>query len=162
MIIKKLDDVPSAPLQGYDNVKKQIVIGPDDDSREIVLRYFSLKPGGESPHHTHDFPHLVKIETGNGLVIDETGNEHQLQGGDYVYIETKRGRIKQQANLIPNIDPRVIIVDYGWWFPEKSASEDLHGWAESNINILTDNKQPYASEMGSPTLRGILCKVYVA
>jgi quercetin dioxygenase-like cupin family protein len=87
MIIKKLDDVPSAPLQGYDNVKKQIVIGPDDGSLEIVLRYFSLEPGGESPHHSHDFPHLVKIETGNGLVIDEMGNEHQLQGGDYVYID---------------------------------------------------------------------------
>ncbi len=86
MVIKKLSDAPLADLQGYDNVKKQIVIGPDDGSQEIVLRYFSLQPGGMSPHHTHDFPHLVKIETGNGIVADATGNEHQLQVGDYVYI----------------------------------------------------------------------------
>jgi len=84
--IKRRSDVPLADLQGYDNVKKQIVIGPDDGSQEIVLRYFSLKPGGASPYHTHNFPHLVKIETGNGTVTDATGDEHQLRTGDYVYI----------------------------------------------------------------------------
>jgi len=86
MIIKKLRDVPFTSVPGYDQVKKQIVIGPDDGSQEIVMRYFSLEPGGTSPHHSHDFPHLVKIETGYGIAIDTTGNEHQVQTGDYVYI----------------------------------------------------------------------------
>ena len=86
MVIKRLSEVPSVELKDYDNVKKQIVIGPDDGSNEIVLRYFSLGPEGTSPHHSHDFPHLVKIEAGNGIVIDATGNEHQLQAGDYVYV----------------------------------------------------------------------------
>ena len=87
MIIKKLSDVPSAELKGYENVTKQIVIGPDDGSNEIVLRYFSLGPGGASPHHSHDFSHLVKIEAGCGVVIDATGKERQLQAGDYVYVD---------------------------------------------------------------------------
>jgi quercetin dioxygenase-like cupin family protein len=87
MVIKKLSDVPSTILQGYDHVKKQIVIGPDDGSQEIVLRYFSIDPDGKSPHHTHDFPHLVKIETGKGILKDSSGNEHPLQPGDYVYID---------------------------------------------------------------------------
>ncbi len=86
MVIKKLKDVPFANLQGYENVKKKIVIGPDDGSKEIVLRYFSLKPGGKSPHHSHDFPHLVKIEAGNGIMTDAMGNDHPLQPGDYVYV----------------------------------------------------------------------------
>jgi quercetin dioxygenase-like cupin family protein len=87
MIIKKLSDVPLSDLQGYDNVKKQIVIGPDDGSQEIVMRYFSIEPGGTSPHHAHDFPHLVKIEAGKGSVKDPKGNEHQVQTGDYIYID---------------------------------------------------------------------------
>ena len=87
MIIKKLSEVPLAALEGYKNVTKQIVIGPDDGSDEIVLRYFSLKPGGASPHHSHDFPHLVKIEAGKGIAIDSTGDEHTLQAGDYVYLK---------------------------------------------------------------------------
>ena len=88
MIIKKLGDVPFTHVPGYDQVKKQIVIGPDDGSQEIVMRYFSIEPGGTSPHHSHDFPHLVKIEAGNGIVTDATGNEHQLHVGDYVYVDS--------------------------------------------------------------------------
>ena len=86
MIIKKLQDVPFTSVEVYEQVKKQIVIGPDDGSKEIVMRYFSLEPGGASPHHSHDFPHLVKIEAGEGVAIDKNGNEHQVKQGDYVYI----------------------------------------------------------------------------
>lgn len=86
MIIKKLQDVPFSELHGYEKVGKQIVIGPDDGSNEIILSYFSLGPDGTSPHHSHDFPHLVKIEAGNGMLTDENGLEHQLKKGDYVFI----------------------------------------------------------------------------
>jgi len=88
VIIKKLNDVPAMELPGYDNVKKQIVIGPDDGSEEIVLRHFTLQPGGSSPHHTHDFPHLVRIEAGTGILIDETGTKHPMQAGHYAFIES--------------------------------------------------------------------------
>jgi quercetin dioxygenase-like cupin family protein len=86
MVIKKLEQIPSLELEDYTNVTKQVVIGPDDGSNEIVLRYFSLGPGGISPHHSHDFPHLVKIEKGTGVGVDETGYEQQVQAGDYVYV----------------------------------------------------------------------------
>ena len=89
MISKKLQDVPFSELNGYEKVNKQIVIGPDDGSNEIILRYFSLEPDGTSPHHAHDFPHLVKIEAGNGVITDENGLEHQLKKGDYVFINDK-------------------------------------------------------------------------
>ena len=51
------------------------------------------------------------------------------------------------------------MVDYAWWFPEKGASS-VYGYAESNINMLTDNKPPYGREVGAANLRGMLCKVY--
>ena len=86
MIIKRLADNSFADMAGHDNIKKQIVLGPNDGSKEIVLRYFKLAPGGSSPHHHHDFPHLVKVETGKGIVIDPDGNEHPLEAGDYIYI----------------------------------------------------------------------------
>jgi anaerobic selenocysteine-containing dehydrogenase len=91
----------------------------------------------------------------------QTAGKLGIREGDWVYIETKRGRIRQKAALTDDIDPRVVGVDYGWWFPEKGASS-LHGWAESNINILTDDKPPYNREMGTANLRGFLCKVYKA
>ncbi|MBT3363719.1 MAG: molybdopterin-dependent oxidoreductase [Chloroflexi bacterium] len=91
----------------------------------------------------------------------DTASKLGVSDGDWVYIENQRGKIKQKAALSSDIDPRVVIADYGWWFPEKGMS-DLYGWAESNINVLTDNNPPYSPEMGSCNLRGMQCKVYKA
>ena len=91
----------------------------------------------------------------------QTASKLGIQDGDSIYIETKRGRIKQRAALDTGIDPRVVSASLDWWFPEKGALE-LYGWEESNINILTDDKPPYNPEMGSTNLRGFLCKVYKA
>jgi len=88
----------------------------------------------------------------------KTASELGIKDGDWIYIETKRGRIRQKASLTDAIDPRVVLVDYGWWFPEKETSE-LYGWAESNINILTDNNPPYDVQSGGTRLRFFLCKV---
>jgi len=81
--------------------------------------------------------------------------------GDTVYIETKRGRIRQKAVVTADIDRRVAGVDYGWWFPEKGP-EGMYGWSEANVNILTDDGLPWGREMGTPNLRGFLCKIYKA
>jgi len=92
----------------------------------------------------------IHPETASGLGIKE---------GDWVWVATKRGRIRQKAAFSEEIDRRVVGVDYAWWFPEKGA-EEQYAWAESNINILTDDNPPYNRELGSTNLRGILCKVY--
>jgi len=91
-------------------------------------------------------------------INSQTAKELGISDGDWVYVETKRGRIKQQAALTDDIDPRVVWVDYGWWFPE-DKSDKLYGWEKANINVLTDDSPPYNKEMGSPNLRGIICKV---
>ena len=118
------------------------------------LAYFHHAAGHEIEPLRHRRPEpIVHIQT-------DMARNLGIAEGDWVYIETKRGKIKQKVSLNPNIHPSVIIADYGWWFPERPASEDLHGWAESNLNILTGSEPPFAKEMGSATLRGMLCKVY--
>ena len=89
----------------------------------------------------------------------ETAARLGISEGDWVWVATKRGRIKQKTVFSEEIDPRVVGVDYAWWFPEKGADQQ-YGWRESNINILTDENPPYNRELGSTNLRGILCKVY--
>lgn len=89
----------------------------------------------------------------------DTAETLAIKDGSFVYIETCRGRIKQRCSISADIDPRMVDVDYGWSFPEKPA-ETLFGWQEANINMLTSSKPPFNREMGSPVLRGLLCKVY--
>jgi anaerobic selenocysteine-containing dehydrogenase len=89
----------------------------------------------------------------------QTAEKMGIADRDWVYIETRRGKIKQRAILSSDMDPRVVDVDYAWWFPEDEPA-DLFGWAQSNINILTDDQPPFNRETGASNLRGILCNVY--
>ena len=84
-----------------------------------------------------------------------------LAQGDWVCIETMEGKIKQKLSLNKELDTRVAIASYGWWFPERKNG-DLYGWAEANINVLTSTKPPYDPAVGSLNLRGLPCKVYKA
>ncbi len=80
---------------------------------------------------------------------------------DSVSIESRRGRIVQKATLDSGVDPRVVSVGHGWWFPEEGAGT-MFGWDRANLNVLTDDSPPYSPEMGSPKMRGFLCRVYKA
>lgn len=86
MIVKKLSEVPFADLSGYQNVEKQVVIGPEDGSNEIIMRYFTLNTGGSSPYHVHPWPHLVRVEKGTGVLVDIDGNTKPLEAGNFVYV----------------------------------------------------------------------------
>ena len=93
------------------------------------------------------------------LINPETAEKLGIEDGKFVYIETKRGRITQRAKVTTDVDPRVVYVDYDWWFPE-SGIENLYGRNMANLNVLTSNDLPRSREFGTPTIRGILCKVY--
>jgi len=131
---------------------------------ELAKEYPLILTSCKSVYFRHSSGHQVASLRGSypEPVINihpETASKLGIKGDDWVYIETKRGRIRQKANLTTIVDPRVVVADYGWWFPEKGVS-NLYGWVESNVNILTDDKPPYSREIGSANLRGILCKVY--
>lgn len=86
MIIKKLQDVPKEGTAAYKGVDKQIPIGPRDGSEEIVMRVFTVEPGGNTPFHNHSFPHLIKVEEGQAVAWDKNKNETPVQAGDYIYV----------------------------------------------------------------------------
>jgi len=92
------------------------------------------------------------------IINTKTACNLGIKEGEKIYIETAHGKIEQKAALSSDIDPRVIMVDYAWWFPE-SSSENMHNWKKSNINILTGSEFPNGCEMTTPNLRGIMCRV---
>ncbi len=80
-----------------------------------------------------------------------------IANGDWVWIETRRGKIRQKARVTDEIDPRVVHVEHGWWFPEEEGPE--HGVWTSNANLLTSNEPPYDPAMGTYQLRALLCRI---
>ena len=85
-----------------------------------------------------------------------------ISDGDWVWIETPRGRVRQRAEFLDGIDPGVVHAEHGWWFPELPGEEPwLHGVWESNINVvLNDDPEVCNQIMGSWPLKTALCKVY--
>ena len=58
----------------------------------------------------------------------ETAGQLGINNGDWIWIETRRGKIKQRARLNEGILPDVINAQPSWWFPEKPGAEpSLHG-----------------------------------
>ena len=98
----------------------------------------------------HPFP-LVSMHPAAGA-------KYGIREGDWVWIETLRGRITQKAKFLTDMDEDVVSCEMGWWYPEAGAPD--YGWDESNANILTVGAPPHDPEGGAYQLRALLCRIY--
>jgi anaerobic selenocysteine-containing dehydrogenase len=153
---------------GYDPLPRYLEIPESPVSKpEMAKEYpYILITGPRSPVFFHSehrmIPWLREINPDPVIEMHpHTAETHGIEEGDWVYIENPRGRIKQRAVLSPGIDPRVVCIQHGWWFPEQKDPE--HGWDQSNSNILTDNDpSTFDVSMGASNLRSLMCKIYPA
>ena len=91
----------------------------------------------------------------------KTARELGIAEAEWVWIETRRGRIKQRAHLNAGILKNVVNAEAGWWFPEMSATQGIHGLFESNANVLTANDEEFLDPLtGGWACRALLCRVY--
>jgi anaerobic selenocysteine-containing dehydrogenase len=170
---------PSGRIELYSNVLKELGYDP--------LPFYEEPP--ESPIRTpevaKDYPlilttggrfrpqfHSENRQLGMGMreqhpdpLVDihpDTAGSLGIAEGDWVFIETRRGIIKQRARVTKGIHPKVVNVQSHWWFPEQPAQEPwLHGLWQSNANVLTmDDPDSCDPLTGGWPLRALLCKVY--
>lgn len=121
-----------------------------------------LTTGGRSQYFFHSeyrqLPSLRRRHRDPMVEIHpETAQRHGIEADDWVWIESPRGRIRQKARLTDGIDPRVVHVEHGWWFPEDGSPD--HGVWRSNANLLTNCGPPYDPAMGTYQLRALLCRI---
>jgi anaerobic selenocysteine-containing dehydrogenase len=129
-------------------------------SKEYPLVFTSAK----DPYFFHsayrNISSLRKLSPDPVLLIHpEAASKSGIKEGDWVAVETEMGMIRQKAKLNEDIDPRIIVLSYGWWFPERKDLE-MSGWKESNLNVLTNNNPPYEPAIGSTPLRAIPCRIF--
>jgi len=169
-------DTPSGKVELYSERLKELGYSPlptfseppetPYSSPELAAEYPLILTSGKTPFFTHSaYRNVSTLRRMSGEPVTQLHPDAArglgIEEGDRVYVETRRGRIQQKAGFNAMLDPRVVAVSYGWWFPERDVA-DLHGWAESNINVLTESAPPYEPALGSTALRPMLCKVYKA
>jgi anaerobic selenocysteine-containing dehydrogenase len=147
------------PLPKYTEIPESPVSTP-----ELVKDYpYILNAGLRTPTFFHtanrQIPWLREIRPEPIVEIHpETAARHAIGEGDWVWIESPRGRVKERARLNRGIHPDVVVAEHGWWYPEIKSPD--HGWDVSNINLLTDNSHESMDPiMGATNLRVLLCRI---
>ena len=92
----------------------------------------------------------------------DTARDLAIDDGDWVWIETRMGRIRQRCRYFTGIKPNVVHADGQWWYPELPGEEPfLYGVWLSNANVILDDNPDMCNEItGSWSLRHGRCKVY--
>ena len=143
---------PSGKIELYSTIFEQLGYDPLPHYQEPGepdaewSRYPLLNISGvrAMPYHHSEFRHVEGFRKRHPDPIVEIhvdlARRRGIADGDWVWIETPLGRVKQRARLTTSFDPRYISTQHGWWFPEKSPEEpSLYGLWESNINVTTDD-----------------------
>ena len=86
MIVKSINELVAETDSPYPGIQKKYFLGKYDGSNEIIMRYFIVEPGNSTPFHQHPFPHLVKVEKGEGLLVDVDNKKTKLVRDNLVYI----------------------------------------------------------------------------
>ena len=155
----RLERAGADPLPDWQEVPESPVSRPDllgdyplilTTGSRIQPYFISNNRQIKSLRKLHPFP-LVSMHP-------ETGAKYGIREGDWVWIETQRGRITQKAKFLPELDKDVVSCEMGWWYPEAGAPG--YGWDESNANVLTVGAAPCDPIGGAYQLRALLCRIY--
>lgn len=89
----------------------------------------------------------------------EDAEELGIEQGDWCWIETPEGKIRETADLYYGISKGVINLEHAWWFPELPGPTRGETLCDCNLLNDPDNQDPI---IGSTVMRGYLAKVYKA
>jgi quercetin dioxygenase-like cupin family protein len=79
-----LEGTPMAG-DGVEGVVKRVLVSPEQGWDGWVMRLFDVEPGGHTPRHSHDWPHINFVASGSGVLFLD-GVEHPLGPGSYAYV----------------------------------------------------------------------------
>jgi len=151
---EQLTEFDSSPLPLWQELSRFL---SGDLSAEFPL---ILTTRLEDAYKLTGFKHL---ESGRKLKPEPTLEMHPdtaaalgLEEGEWVEIETAKGKIQQKLDLDKDLDPKVVYASFGWWFPDES--DNLYEWDKANVNILFDTRLEEPAT-GTVEVRGIPCRV---
>jgi len=97
MIIGHINEIVGTKMVGPEikDAVKQVLVSPENGWDGWVMRLITLEAGGFAPRHTHSWPHINFVYSGQGnLHLD--GQDYALSAGSFAYIPG--GKLHQFQN----------------------------------------------------------------
>ena len=87
MLIRNPDDIQAKAidLPGAQGVQMRLMVGRDDGAPNFAMRIFDVEPGGQTPHHQHNYEHEVMVLEGTGDAYSGD-TPHPVQAGDVLFV----------------------------------------------------------------------------
>lgn len=132
---------------------------------EVSRNYPLVMTNGRLPYFHHstlrNVPWLREMYPAPEVWINPADAEtYGVANGDWIWIESQRGRIRGIANLTQGIGRGVVYMER-YWNPE-TLDTPTRGWQEMNVNMLSKSAAPYNDIVGTYTLRGYQVRIYKA
>ena len=136
--------------------------GPDDGAVDSLPLLMTNAKNGYFCHSQHRGLSSLRRKHPDPTVeiAPDLARARTIAEGDQVEIITARGAVRMRAVLNPDLHPRVVVAEYGWW----EASEELglpgHDPVSGGVNlnsVLTG--APVDPVSGSLQLRGVACDI---
>ena len=77
------DEIPAE--EGVKDTTIRWLIAEKDGAENFAMRLFTIQPGGNTPHHQHDWEHEIFIVEGEG-VFKSGEKETPFKPGDFAFI----------------------------------------------------------------------------
>ena len=88
MLVDKVENVKGENLHNGEDIIKtemKLLISEKDGAPNFRLRYFTIKPGGNTPWHTHDWEHENFFIKGKGILVTEE-KEQEVGPGMFSFV----------------------------------------------------------------------------
>ena len=132
---------------------------------ELAKDFPLVMTGGRVPMYHHNtlrnIPWLREMYPVPELLVHPADAAvYGIGHGDWVWVESLRGKIRAKASLTEGIKPGVVFMER-FWNPE-TLNTETHGWKEMNVNVLTKADAPFNDVVGTYTLRSFLVRIFKA
>lgn len=132
------------------------------EGSQIAKEFPLVMTNGRLPFYHHgtlrNIPWLREIYPVPEIWIHpKAATKYGVSHGEWVFVESQRGKIRAKANVTEGINPGVVYMER-FWNPETLDTE-THGWQEMNVNVLSKNDAPFNDVVGTYTLRGYQVRV---
>jgi len=102
MLHNAYDKIPAREMtgEGARDVTMRVLIGPADGAPNFAMRRFSVRPGGHTPLHTHDWEHEIYVLAGAGESYSDAG-PRPMKPGDAIYVAPNEKHQFKNVGLEP-------------------------------------------------------------